>query len=202
MVLMIKNMNVEFTISLIICNILALLVSSLAIAGITMLNKREVRVRLPVSNWLFVVISCYFVSIIAITIVPLPFSYGSPVPENGGVNLLPFVNTIGSFQQLLEQQQEVLLSVAMENIIGNIVMFLPFGVLFPLAGKKNAGYKTVGLYAFIFSLSIETIQGFSRIIGNYRQFDIDDIILNTMGALLGYFLFEKWVGDKKNKQVG
>jgi glycopeptide antibiotics resistance protein len=36
---------------------------------------------------------------------------------------------------------------------------------------------------------IEITQFFSRLIGNYRQVDIDDVILNTIGAIAGYFIY-------------
>lgn len=65
-----------------------------------------------------------------------------------------------------------------KNVIGNIILFIPFG--FYLAFYLNKTWKVLILSMF-FSLFIEINQ---ILIG--RVFDIDDIILNTSGALLGF----------------
>ena len=85
------------------------------------------------------------------------------------------------------------------NIGGNICLFIPFG--FIVADVIN--YKTdkhslllSTLTVFITSLSIEIIQTF---IG--RSFDIDDILLNVIGGIIGYSLFRLfyWIFNKKIK---
>ena len=70
-----------------------------------------------------------------------------------------------------------------KNIFGNLLLFLPYGLYIThyLDLKKPLSVMS---YAFIISLSIELIQS---IIG--RVFDVDDIILNIIGALLGYFIY-------------
>ncbi len=76
-----------------------------------------------------------------------------------------------------------------KNIFGNMLLFVPYGIFI----AKYVDLKQpilVAIIAFITSLSIEVIQ---FLIG--RVFDVDDIILNVLGCLLGYFiyrLFEKW----------
>ena len=76
-----------------------------------------------------------------------------------------------------------------KNIFGNMLLFVPYGIFI----AKYVDLKqpvVVAIIAFITSLSIEVIQ---FLIG--RVFDVDDIILNVLGCLLGYFiyrLFEKW----------
>ena len=76
-----------------------------------------------------------------------------------------------------------------KNIFGNMLLFVPYGIFI----AKYVDLKqpvVVGIIAFITSLSIEVIQ---FLIG--RVFDVDDIILNVLGCLLGYFLyrlFQKW----------
>jgi len=73
---------------------------------------------------------------------------------------------------------------AFMNIFGNILMFIPFGLFLPLFWKKFYSIKKIFLYAFVFSLLIEIIQLFS-----FRGTDIDDVILNTSGALIGYSIY-------------
>lgn len=78
------------------------------------------------------------------------------------------------------------------NIIGNIIMFIPFGFFTSYYLKLNK--KRVIFYlTLVVSIVIELIQ---LKIG--RAFDVDDIILNMMGSLLGYYLYramDKIFGD-------
>src|SRR5260221_2601059 len=72
-----------------------------------------------------------------------------------------------------------------KNILGNIIGFIPLGVLLPLlfARLKRPG-KTIGT-VFLISLGFETIQ----LIFNLGVFDVDDLLLNTLGGAIGYMLF-------------
>lgn len=93
------------------------------------------------------------------------------------------------------------------NLIWNILMFVPIGVLLPLSIKKfRTGWKVVGI-ASLFSLAIELFQ-YATGRGVY---EMDDWINNTLGALLGYcfihicmLLFEKWRTKKEgeDKKIG
>ena len=67
--------------------------------------------------------------------------------------------------------------------VGNIVWFVPWGFLIPMICKNNKLF--VFLSGFAFSLVIETLQ-FALKKG---LFEIDDLILNTIGAILGYGLY-------------
>lgn len=73
------------------------------------------------------------------------------------------------------------------NIVGNIVAFIPFGIFvtFFLRNYKRSELKTVVIGA-IFSLSVETIQFVSRV----GIFDLDDIILNSLGVFVGVLVFK------------
>lgn len=92
----------------------------------------------------------------------------------GGINLTPFKEifryTIGSKKFF-------------KNIIGNIVLFIPYGY-FAAYFPKNKKMVTVGFLTLLVSFSIEAIQ---YKIG--RVFDIDDIILNTLGGVIGYLIY-------------
>lgn len=71
-----------------------------------------------------------------------------------------------------------------KNVLGNIIMFIPYGffVSYYLNLKKPL---SAFLLVLLVSLSIETTQ---LLIG--RVFDIDDIILNTIGGILGFFVYK------------
>lgn len=66
----------------------------------------------------------------------------------------------------------------------NIILFFPLGFFLPLLYKKYNRISSVVLTAFLFSLSIEIVQMFGR-----GATDINDLITNTVGACLGYYIF-------------
>lgn len=70
-----------------------------------------------------------------------------------------------------------------KNVIGNIVMFIPFGMYVSYYIKAENKWQALFLILFA-SITIETTQ---LAIG--RVFDIDDIILNITGGFIGYLLY-------------
>lgn len=72
-----------------------------------------------------------------------------------------------------------------ENLVGNVVIFIPYGLLLPLAWKKGNQLFSFVLSALVFILGVELIQMWT----NFGAFDVDDILLNLLGALLGYFVY-------------
>ncbi|MCW3117322.1 MAG: hypothetical protein JWM28_1404 [Chitinophagaceae bacterium] len=72
-----------------------------------------------------------------------------------------------------------------KNILGNIMGFIPLGVLFPvLFVSLQRVWKTVAL-VFLISLLFETIQ----LMTNLGVFDVDDLLLNTVGGAIGYLFY-------------
>ena len=69
------------------------------------------------------------------------------------------------------------------NVIGNILLFMPYG-FFASYYLRLDKKKIALLLIFIVSISIEIVQ---LVIG--RCFDVDDILLNIIGGMLGYFLY-------------
>lgn len=80
-----------------------------------------------------------------------------------------------------------------ENLVGNIVVFVPFGFLFPYVIKWGRNFLVMLFHAFIFVLGIEVFQLFSA----FGAFDVDDILLNCFGAVLGYLTYLIWEKIKK-----
>jgi glycopeptide antibiotics resistance protein len=72
-----------------------------------------------------------------------------------------------------------------ENLLGNIVVFMPFGLLFPLLTESGQNFFVMLLNAFLFVLGIEIFQLFSA----FGAFDVDDILLNCLGAALGFGIY-------------
>lgn len=80
------------------------------------------------------------------------------------------------------------------NFAGNVIAFIPFGYLLPKIVKKKLGLFYTVLFSFEFSLLVELTQLISRT----GSFDVDDLILNTLGGLIGYILYYgRFVSGKK-----
>lgn len=88
-----------------------------------------------------------------------------------------------------------------ENLVGNIVVFIPFGFLLPYVFGWGRNFFVMLLNAFLFVFGIEIFQLFSA----FGAFDVDDILLNCFGAVLGYIAYleyemiKKWSRNKKRR---
>ena len=71
------------------------------------------------------------------------------------------------------------------NVAGNVLIFIPFGFILPIIGKKKANIFKTLLITVIFVFVIECIQ-FALNVGS---FDVDDILLNSIGSLIGHIIF-------------
>jgi glycopeptide antibiotics resistance protein len=138
----------------------------------------------------------YLAAVVALTILPLRFS-GFQNPKEPGINLIPFIHTYKDYIESLSSPDLARKDFALENIFGNLIIFIPLGIFIPAIFKRCRSIKMVSLVCFSCSLSIELIQLLLRVWGTYRTADVDDIILNTSGGAIGYFLF--WVVNDRLK---
>ena len=99
----------------------------------------------------------------------------------GSYNLQPFQEILRCLRywDILGAEYVIL------NLAGNVIGFMPFGMLLPVFARSvRRGWK-VGILSFEISAVVEI----SQLIFRVGSFDVDDMILNTLGGLLGYFLF-------------
>jgi glycopeptide antibiotics resistance protein len=75
--------------------------------------------------------------------------------------------------------------IASKQVIGNSVMLLPLGIFIPMLFRRLSGFIPVFFICLLVSVCIELMQLITR----YRSTDIDDVILNTAGAVVGYFIY-------------
>ncbi len=73
------------------------------------------------------------------------------------------------------------------NLFGNILAFIPFGFCVPLMTKYRLGLFMTLFLIFSFSFVVETVQLVTKV----GCFDVDDMILNTIGGLIGFIAF--WI---------
>ena len=90
-------------------------------------------------------------------------------------------NSLPLFQGVYDFIPTLHLDFSGENL-GNILLFIPFGLLYPWA--KGAGWRRTLAGGFLLSLVIEVWQPVVS-----RSFDINDLILNSAGAAIGWLLF-------------
>jgi len=81
------------------------------------------------------------------------------------------------------------------NILGNIFIFIPIGLLLPIIIHKTNNLLRILLVSFLFSLSFELIQYLAAT----GSADIDDILLNTIGGICGYGIFRIYSSFFKNE---
>ena len=72
-----------------------------------------------------------------------------------------------------------------ENLFGNVLAFIPFGFLLPICFESSRKWRQVMLWSLILVLGIELFQLFSA----FGAFDVDDILLNCLGAVIGYLIY-------------
>jgi glycopeptide antibiotics resistance protein len=109
-------------------------------------------------------------SIISVLILTLPSSHDAPRT----VNLVPFSeleHAVGDF--------------GVSQLLGNALMFVPFGFLAPLRWPRVDSLVGVSLASAVFSIVIETLQ---FVLPTGRQSSLTDVIMNVIGALVGYAL--------------
>ncbi len=84
------------------------------------------------------------------------------------------------------------------NIVMNVVAFVPFGFILPIISPKNKKALNVLLLSLETTLVIEILQ----MIFQVGIFDVDDIIMNTLGGTLGYtfYVLCRWLFKKLGKR--
>lgn len=104
-------------------------------------------------------------------IAPMKFDSSKILPL--WVNLVPFVNLFEVYDGWLV------------NIIGNITMFIPVGIIWPFCFDKLDSVGKTVLAGFGFTLFIEISQLFFY----ERCSDVDDLVLNTLGMAIGAVIY-------------
>jgi glycopeptide antibiotics resistance protein len=142
----------------------------------------------------------YMVCLAAITILPRRFSLFNP-SDAPGLNLSPIRNTWRQLNDAIATQNQSMIWLAWENILGNIILFIPLGVLLPLISIRYRSFWKVTIIGLLCSAFIETIQWISRYYDVYRTTDIDDVILNTLGTMIGFGIATIYISTRRRTAV-
>jgi len=168
----------------------------LIISGIIIFSKKKKGEKID-SFREFVKLSfgLYIISLIGVTLFSIRIGFGGAMTRNNmGINYIPFrsiaydVGHIGTGSFSVGFQIKLLIM----NVLGNFILLIPIGFLTPILWKKVNSLKNIVLVGFVVSLSIELLQLLENFlnIGHFRVIDVDDLILNLLGAVLGYMIYK------------
>ncbi|MGG0169922.1 VanZ family protein [Paenibacillus dokdonensis] len=139
----------------------------------------------------------YLLNAFFLVILPLPATRHNPALASGAMQLLPlnFINDILRETSVIGGDPSTYLHLLKERaflqVIFNILITVPFGMV--LRYYFRTGWVRSILYSFLLSLFFEVTQ-LTGIYGlydhAYRVFDVDDLIMNTLGGICGYLAAE------------
>lgn len=117
--------------------------------------------------------------------------------HNPDDHFIPFYSTYMMFKTAIKYRFNGQPGYALvTNILGNIVLFIPWGILVPQIFKTIKSTKAVIIFSMTFSLACELVQHVYSI----GIFDIDDIIYNTIGGIIGFKLIKHFSKQKTHRE--
>ena len=150
------------------------------------MNWRWKRVRLQRTQWIGwreLWLNLFFLYSLAVTYVTFfPLTIYFDIERH--VNWIPFVEMKWLLYRPL---------VAVLNLAGNVVMFAPLGFLVPILFARYRSLGKTTALGLLVSVGIEFLQYWT----GAREADIDDVMLNTLGAAIGYGLYHIWSQSKE-----
>ena len=159
------------------------------------MNQRQVKRTRTVGKILFVLYIFFLLYF-------LIFSdwYGrSGIGEEYRCNLVLFKE----IRRFVEYRETLGLFAVFTNLFGNILIFVPYGFFISVASRMR-GFLMTLFYSLGLSLGVEVFQLLTRV----GSFDVDDLLLNTIGGILGYVLFlicngirRKYDGRRKKGKI-
>jgi glycopeptide antibiotics resistance protein len=130
----------------------------------------------------------YLLALVSITLFPLPID-SNLVADRGLMNNLQ--NNYIPFATIVDAWQYGYFPLFLKQIGGNILLTVPFGFLLPLIWRKNDSFRHMFLCGLLFTIGVESVQFLiSALYGyTYKITDVDDVLLNTLGCMIGYLCF-------------
>ncbi|MBD1383092.1 VanZ family protein [Metabacillus arenae] len=175
---------------LIVLGVICYLVGRGILIGIKFKKQKQVNWLKEVISFLFVIYICMVVSV---TLFPIPIGFHSNI-ENVFrlINVIPLKSIINNSSQIgiaYNGDVQFMIGLIVRNVGGNILLLMPLGFLVPILWGKFKQFKKIILLGFVISISIEFLQFFESLAGGWgRITDIDDVICNVSGVILGYFI--------------
>ncbi|AKA67446.1 VanZ family protein [Clostridium scatologenes] len=131
---------------------------------------------------LFIAYIAALFKILIFRYLPISQLFSGSYGEIRSINLIPFKTVI---QDIVNSRTMGYMR-AISNTFGNIIIFIPFGYFIPSLNEKYSRFSNVLISTACFSLFFEI----SQYILGVGSSDVDDIILNTTGGIIGYVLYK------------
>ncbi|MCP9279331.1 MULTISPECIES: VanZ family protein [Bacillus cereus group] len=172
---------------------------------IGMKSKKGVNWWKELISFLFVI---YIGMVVAITLFPIPIGFPTGIENiRLSINIVPFASIIKDIGKIgIAYDGDVLFMIGLivRNVGGNILLLMPLGFLAPIIWDKFKKIKNTILLGLAISISIELLQLTGSLFSGWgRITDIDDVIFNVIGSIVGYFIYKitLMLASKFNIQV-
>ncbi|PEF32571.1 hypothetical protein COF76_06470 [Bacillus wiedmannii] len=172
---------------------------------IGMKSKKGVNWWKELISFLFVI---YIGMVVAITLFPIPIGFSTGIENiRLSINIIPFASIIKDIGKIgIAYDGDVLFMIGLivRNVGGNILLLMPLGFLAPIIWDKFKKIKNTILLGLAISISIELLQLTESLFSGWgRITDIDDVIFNVIGSIVGYFIYKitLMLASKFNIQV-
>lgn len=155
--------------------------------------KNETKKRIRIVSWILFVL--YILLLIYLLFLSEDYGRKDFALRQYQYNLIPFQE----IRRFWVYRERVGYFASFLNIGGNVIGFLPFGFFLPVISDRFRNGWLTGLLGFSLSLFVECTQ----LVFKVGCFDVDDLILNALGAVLGYVMFvicnrvRRWIYEKK-----
>ncbi len=139
--------------------------------------------------------------VVSVTLLPIETQFLREFPTIS-INYIP-LSSITTFFSSLPASGSIEMEVFSLNFFGNIAIFVPFGFLVGMLFRRCQKLPFVTLYAAIFSVAIEIAQLAEQVAGLTisRATDVDDVILNVIGALVGFAVYKLFFAKSNLKYL-
>ena len=99
-------------------------------------------------------------------------------------NIVPFKTILYYLLNISSNNIDILIT----NTLGKIAIYIPLGVLIPIVARKKNNIKSITIITIIVTIIIQII----RLVFRLGIADIDNVILFTLGSIIGFLIYDKF----------
>ncbi|WP_440119079.1 VanZ family protein [Paenibacillus sp. QZ-Y1] len=140
------------------------------------------------SRWMLAIVTC-MAALYTLIMCNLLFVSGRAPGPNYQYNFIP----LETIRPLLLERERYNTDTWVKNLFGNIVLFIPLGIWIPWLFRGCRTFLTLTGIVVMLLMIVEVTQLVTRV----GSFDVDDIILNTIGAWIGYTGFRLCISSQR-----
>lgn len=166
------------------------------ILGVLIFLRKKKGIKITLSKELVkFLFGLYIFGLVGVTLFPLEIYFRGQSLHTFApvINYIPFASIARDVAEVGHGHFSTAFQIKLliRNVGGNFALLMPLGMIVPILWKRINSFVKATLLGFGISLSIELLQlieGYLKI-GFLRIVDVDDLILNTLGAAVGYIIY-------------